>query len=131
MTVSDGRTRQKIEIISRENYADCLAVGVMETFEFLLHDDRFDRPAIAQVIVADIGRARERAEGLLAASCHHRGVEVYRGSSALFHLGDCEPRPPHASARRSTTSALGFLRSAVAHALRLVRRPRMLSPDNV
>jgi hypothetical protein len=103
----------------------------METFEYFLHDDRFDVPATLTVVVADMKRARERAEMLLSSSVHHRGVAVCRGSRELFNLGDCERRPARAVARPDGTSALGYLRSVVAQLLDPVRRRGWaLSLDN-
>lgn len=80
----------------------------MRTFHFYIEDARCGQTRSLTVQARDERRAREMAEGVLAQSEHHRGVEVCEDGRRLFGLGsfagkswcesDYEPAPRRAVA---------------------------------
>jgi len=56
----------------------------VRTFTLYIEDDRYTLPTLVFVIVRDEVRAKEIANGQLAASSHHLTVEVWEDGTLLF-----------------------------------------------
>jgi hypothetical protein len=59
----------------------------MADFEVFIDDDRYSVPSLYLIAVNGEARARAKAEELLNASNHHRGVELRRDGERLYALG--------------------------------------------
>jgi hypothetical protein len=59
----------------------------MADFEVFIDDDRYSVPSLYLITARNEARARAKAEELLNASDHHRGVELRRGGERLCALG--------------------------------------------
>jgi hypothetical protein len=59
----------------------------VRSFEVYVHDDRYSVLTLHMISVKDESRAREIAEGLMAESAHHLGVEVAEDGRRLFGVG--------------------------------------------
>jgi hypothetical protein len=51
--------------------------AVLKTYTLYIHDDRYSVPSLDAVTVSGDARAREIAQGRLAASPHYRAVEIW------------------------------------------------------
>jgi hypothetical protein len=62
------------------------------TFQAFVFDDRYSVPTFHLVATPDECAARAVASALLAASVHHRGVELRRDDVQILQLGTCGER---------------------------------------
>jgi hypothetical protein len=60
-------------------------------FCFFVDDDRYTVPVFEFVFLSSAERARELAAEKLAASAHHRSIEVMEGEQVVFRLSRDRP----------------------------------------
>jgi hypothetical protein len=59
----------------------------MPDFEIFIDDDRYSVPSLYLITAIGEARARAKAEEILRASDHHRGVELRQDGERIFALG--------------------------------------------
>jgi hypothetical protein len=59
----------------------------MADFEVFIDDDRYSVPSLYLITARNEARARAKAEEMLHASDHHRGVELRQGGESVYALG--------------------------------------------
>ena len=77
-------------------FAPSQAMGrAMESYTFLVEDDRYAMPLYMFVAVRDQERARQLASEQLVGSPHRLSIEVYRGDKPIHRVSRVGPAPDH------------------------------------